>query len=454
MDRVLSLVRLGRFSMSYTENPSHPPGIVFPNQGMQTLSSFIHLTGCSVLAFCFARRAKNLFVWDTWVGMSWPRLCTLLVFADSWLFLFSTGILVGGVGTSSSFINCVLGIYACILLYAFSKVMIYCFLIEKVHIVWGGAHQPRLQSKVYWLCLVTMMPYAVIVITMLIGRVAYFRSDRACIIGLRKYASLSLLIYDLYINLFLTGMFLWPLLRSRLANPRIRRLAMRTLVAAAAALTTSTINIAVLTIMHGQQLGWVCLGSCGTDVLMNALVLFWVTDSGSSSVENTPATGGVTGAPALTNGGGLGVPGAPSHQSFAPEDGGAKSGTRFGTQQYPDSMYDYMPHSAGGTRPSTTARGRGMENVVFSKDHREKRRSTGRTKTASILGKIGEALKSKNEDETRAQQMSVQVTITTEMQGDIMMNDVKYVPSAESIESNGANAQEAPDVEKGPSPQA
>ncbi|KAG9095871.1 hypothetical protein FRC06_009330 [Ceratobasidium sp. 370] len=298
-----------------------------------------------------------------------------------------------------------------------------------------------------------MTPYAVILILMLIGRVAYLRPDRACIIGLRTFASLSLLVYDLYINLFLTGMFLWPLFRSRLANPRIRKLAMRTLVAAGAALTTSTINIAVLTVMHGRQLGWVCLGSCGTDVMMNALVLFWVTDSVSGSIENTPATGGV-GAPAPANGGGPGIPAATSHQSLAAEDGGAKSATRFATQQYSESMYDYMPHSAGAIRSPTMHRGRpGMDSVVFSKERRDKRRSGLAGKTTSILGKIGEALKSKNDDETRTHQMSVQVTVTTEMQEDIMMSDVKYVPSAESInESIATNPREAPDVEKGLAP--
>ncbi|QRV82435.1 transmembrane protein [Ceratobasidium sp. AG-Ba] len=134
-----------------------------------------------------------------------------------------------------------------------------------------------------------MTPYAVIAVLMFVGRVAYFRQDRACMIGLRKYSSLSLLTYDLYINVFLTGMFLWPLLGSRLTNPRIRRMAQRTLVAAVAALTTSTVNIAVLTIMHGQQLSWVCLGSCGTDVTLNAVALFWVTSYGTSSAPVAPS---------------------------------------------------------------------------------------------------------------------------------------------------------------------
>ena len=32
------------------------------------------------------------------------------------------------------------------------------------------------------------------------------------------------------------------------------------------ALVTSCINVLVLMMMHGRQLGWVCLGSCSADV--------------------------------------------------------------------------------------------------------------------------------------------------------------------------------------------
>lgn len=40
--------------------------------------------------------------------------------------------------------------------------------------------------------------------------------------------------------------------------------------------------------MHGHQLGWLCLGSCGLDVVINALVLFWVT-SGSTGASPPPS---------------------------------------------------------------------------------------------------------------------------------------------------------------------
>ena len=69
-----------------------------------------------------------------------------------------------------------------------------------------------------------------------------------------------------FVNAFLTGMFLWPVARSSFRNSRVRRLAVRTLWSSLIALTTSCVNILILTLMHGRQLGWVCLGSCGTDV--------------------------------------------------------------------------------------------------------------------------------------------------------------------------------------------
>ncbi|CAE6518330.1 unnamed protein product [Rhizoctonia solani] len=192
------------------------------------------------------------------------------------------GVLVLGTGLSMDEMSCSLGIYACIALYVLSKILTYGFLIEKVHVVWGGAHQPRLKSPIYRICLITVTPYAVVIVLMLLGRIAFIRSDGACVIGLKRLASLTLLVYDLYINIFLTGLFIWPLARSKLINPRLKSVAMRTLVAAFAALTTSTLNIAILTVMDGRQLGWVCLGSCGTDVTINAIVLFWVTSPTAS----------------------------------------------------------------------------------------------------------------------------------------------------------------------------
>jgi hypothetical protein len=57
---------------------------------MQSLSSVIHLLGVTVLAYCFARRTSfpDLSWNQLWSTITWPRLCVILVLADSWIFVF------------------------------------------------------------------------------------------------------------------------------------------------------------------------------------------------------------------------------------------------------------------------------------------------------------------------------------------------------------------------------
>lgn len=102
-------------------------------------------------------------------------------------------------------------------------------------------------------------------------------------------------------------MFLWPIFHTRFSNPRLKAVARRTLMfvrtyhanagaltpsrrAAVTGLTTSCVNIGLLTLHHGQELGWVCLASCGTDVVVNAVVIYWVTGSAAASSPGTMLT--------------------------------------------------------------------------------------------------------------------------------------------------------------------
>ncbi|KAJ7504319.1 hypothetical protein B0H11DRAFT_511374 [Mycena galericulata] len=263
------------------------PSLVFPSTGLQILSSLIHFLGITILTHCLSRRlaAEDLGSRKALSRLTWPRLCTLLVFLDSWLFLFTGGVLIFGVGLEMHEVGCSAGIYLCIIFYSSSKLLIYCFLIEKVRVVWAVGEK-RFRSPVYVICAVTVGLYAGIIALLFFGRISYFQhGDKACVIGLKPVASVPLLSYDLYINIFLTSLFLWPLLRSNLSTPRLRRVAIRTLSSSAVALTTSTVNIVVLTVLKGHELGWVCLASCGTDVILNALAIFWVT--GASRQVNT-----------------------------------------------------------------------------------------------------------------------------------------------------------------------
>ncbi|CCA70480.1 hypothetical protein PIIN_04418 [Serendipita indica DSM 11827] len=261
--------------MSFTSptTPSTPP-VFFPEHRHQILSTIVHLLGCSILSACLARRFSVR-------NMSLAKACIVLIFVDSWLFVFSSGVVVNGVGMSLNLGACLSGIYLCIFFYASSKIVIYIFLAEKVHIVWSAGNTvSRLRSKVWLVCCFVLVGYLVVFVLMLVARIGFFREDGTCVIGLKTMATIPLLTYDIFLNIFLTGLFVWPLYMRQLSNPKLKSLATRTCFAAAAALCTSVINIAILTTLHGRQLAWVlsqvCLASCSSDVTINAAVIYAV----------------------------------------------------------------------------------------------------------------------------------------------------------------------------------
>ncbi|OBZ70953.1 hypothetical protein A0H81_09114 [Grifola frondosa] len=215
-------------------------------------------------------------------------MLVILTFIDSWAFLFSTGVLIHGAGMELNITVCSLGVFSCIVFYASSKIMIYLYLIEKVHVVWSPISRvARLKSLIYLGGLSLIVVYVGVGIILVCGRITYFRDDGSCVIGLTRHASLVLLVYDLLVNILLTSLFLLSLSRARFRSVSVRRVAVRTVWAAAVALTTSCINILILTLMHGHQLGWICLGSCGTDVVVNAVVLFWVSTGSNADPSAT-----------------------------------------------------------------------------------------------------------------------------------------------------------------------
>ncbi|KAF9041093.1 hypothetical protein BDZ89DRAFT_944749 [Hymenopellis radicata] len=242
---------------------------LFPSVGAQVVSSLIHFLGVSLLSHCLSRRIalERLVSYRAIFQIPWPRLCLILVFLDSWLFLFSSGILIFGVGLELQESVCSAAIHLCIAFYSTSKLLIYAFLIERVYIVWSPVScVARFKSPIYVVSFITVCLYSVVIFLMLFGECVRTEGDMACMIGLKAMSSIPLLSYDLYISIFLTAAFLWPLIRTQSLNRRVKRVAKRALVASTVALTTSTVNIAVLTALRGHELGWLCLGSCGADV--------------------------------------------------------------------------------------------------------------------------------------------------------------------------------------------
>ncbi|KAF9563195.1 hypothetical protein CPC08DRAFT_334914 [Agrocybe pediades] len=272
---------------------SAPHPIFFPHPALQVMLAFIIFVGFTTITHCISRRLQNETL--TFRGirhMPWPRMAVILMFLDSWLFMLSSGLLIFGVGLEYSSATCIAAAYSCIIFYSSAKFFVYAFLAEKVHIVWSpSVGERRLESPVYLTCIVSVSLYCIVMTLMLGGPIHEIRDNGACVIGLKSIASIPLLVYDLYINIFLTGMFLFPLVRSRVMSSGIRRLAVRTCIAAFFALTTSTVNVVVLIVLDGRELAWVNLGACGADIIVNALAIFWVSGRKHSNNSNGPDHG-------------------------------------------------------------------------------------------------------------------------------------------------------------------
>ncbi|PPQ69194.1 hypothetical protein CVT25_006972 [Psilocybe cyanescens] len=266
-----------------------PHPVFFPSPGLQAMTALIHFLGLTTITHCISRRLQheNLSIQGIRT-MPWPRMAVVLMYIDSWLFILGSGILTFGFGLEHSEATCVTAAYLCVVFYSTAKFFVYAFLAEKAHIVWSPTKgERRLESSVYLCCLVSVSLYCIVMTLMLGGPIHETKENGACVIGLKPRASIPVLVYDLYINLFLTFMFIYPLVGSKVKSHVIRRLAVRTGVAAIVALSTSTINIAVLIRLDGRELGWVNLSICSVDIIVNATAIFWVSGSKAHQQQST-----------------------------------------------------------------------------------------------------------------------------------------------------------------------
>jgi hypothetical protein len=81
------------------------------------------------------------------------------------------------------------------------QILIYAFLSEKAYIVWSGGNEvSRFESKAYRICATVLLGYIAIGVLMILGRDSTIRSDDVCVIGLKAYATIPLIVYDLSLN--------------------------------------------------------------------------------------------------------------------------------------------------------------------------------------------------------------------------------------------------------------
>ncbi|KAF2136280.1 uncharacterized protein K452DRAFT_302874 [Aplosporella prunicola CBS 121167] len=272
--------------------PLRPEG---PSAAASIVSAVVSLVTLCALTVCLTRRAQR------WRRLSVPGWVLLAFYLDSILFVVVSATLRSArLGSSRGL--CQAGIIVCLFFYTTGKVLIYYFLVEKVHAV-HHPRRPRRRNKLYLFnCVSALLPYAVLAALAVHYRVGHLDADvpGLCVLGLRRPALIPLIVVDVALFGYLTALFLFPLRRLYSwddGRGALRAIARRTCVGSAAALAATTANGVVMLVLGGEA-GWVCFLACNLDILSSALVLYWVTstdehkDSSDSVMATTAAAAG------------------------------------------------------------------------------------------------------------------------------------------------------------------
>ncbi|KAK8012397.1 hypothetical protein PG991_009772 [Apiospora marii] len=146
--------------------------------------------------------------------------------------------------------------------------------------------------------------------------------DGACIIGIEQRALVIPVAFDVFVSIYLSVLFIIPLMKetwnvefelrggrtlslgtqAMMAHPAsasLRRLATKSLIGSCVTLTSSGSNLIALLVLDGEP-AWLCLICCKTDILVNALVIFWITSTRDSSAS-AKSLGTSTGPQGLTS---------------------------------------------------------------------------------------------------------------------------------------------------------
>ncbi|KAL5634487.1 hypothetical protein ACGC1H_002517 [Rhizoctonia solani] len=247
-----------------------------PSAAMLNLSALAYLLGVSIITWCITRTTErySLLASRTWTTIPWARICLLLALVVAWLYLMMTGVLLHGAPRQHESHRCSIAIIICLICYCANKGLVYLCLIERVRAVWSTSQQ-RWRSPVYLFCLSLLLPLIGTLAGLLLPQAVHYIYSGYCVIGTNQPSSIFLLAYDICINLFLTGMFVIPLVWAKIRSAWLRTVAIRSIVATLIALLTTSVNFLVLYILDGSEAIWICFGSCAVDIVIGSVGLYW-----------------------------------------------------------------------------------------------------------------------------------------------------------------------------------
>lgn len=173
---------------------------------------------------------------------------------------------------------CQLSALSCIFLYAGTKLQLYIFFIERMHIVHKNPSQTRMQSPLYIFNMCLLLPYAGIVTVLFMYQYNDVNDHKKCIMGLPKKSTLPTIVYDTMFSVYSIAVFVWPLYKSR-ASGKIIAVGKRNIIGSVVSTVSSFVNVFLL-FYREHQMADICLMNCSLDVMVNVLVMNYLISGG------------------------------------------------------------------------------------------------------------------------------------------------------------------------------
>ncbi|TPX48043.1 hypothetical protein SeLEV6574_g02275 [Synchytrium endobioticum] len=188
----------------------------------------------------------------------------------------------------------------CVIAYAGSKVVMYLFLIEKLHIV--TSFRTRFEDRLWKTNMLLVVPFiGIAILGFIFAGHDFSDADTmethpgSCLITYGHIFTIPLLSYDSFFSLYLTMYFVISVMGFSWVgdcninrNEKYMELAKRNLYGSVIAMTSTLSNCLELAI-HEHQSGTLCLLLCSSDTVVNALCLWYIT-SGTQVLHDTTTT--------------------------------------------------------------------------------------------------------------------------------------------------------------------
>ncbi|KAI0016545.1 hypothetical protein F4780DRAFT_783159 [Xylariomycetidae sp. FL0641] len=272
------------------------------------------IVASSLCCSFFWRRLGAIRNWRKLPYLIWLLLA---LYVDSYLFLLGSSILEFTYSANQNLAVCQATILFCITLYLSTKLLIYLFLVERAvslprllwflappiltrgqHII-KGTTVPRFKSRMYIFHNVAIIGFTLIFMILLLIFRMYSIENNLCMISVQHDVLICVIIMDVTVNVYLTGLFLRPIIQSHSFNmkslaegrkpwsrnrhqsaidAKLHALTIRTFVGTCCTLLSSLANLVGQMVFDGQPY-WLCLLCCEADILFSTVVLHCITNN-------------------------------------------------------------------------------------------------------------------------------------------------------------------------------